>query len=145
MDTSLAPDKVELATISRDAASGKVREEDSEGGRERGTERGLCSPSPVLYMRCDGYVRVTRFATGMWGLGLVARRQVGSPPYLVPPSLRLAAHIPLPTRSHSCPAPVLPLPRLPLMLQVVYKIYDAPELTPLLDAANAEKEAAAQS
>lgn len=37
----------------------------------------------------------------------------------------------------------LPRPFLPLSPQVVYKIYEPAELQPLLDAANAEKEAAA--
>lgn len=32
-----------------------------------------------------------------------------------------------------------------MCVQVVYKIYEAAELQPLLDAANAEKEAAASS
>jgi hypothetical protein len=122
MDSSLAVDKVELATVTRDEASGKVR--GGGGGAGRGGARG-------------GEGRVGLVGWGRWGLA-GPRRGLGVQAGVGRGGCDCGLLL-LPRRSRPptpCRRPRAPRPP----PKIHFKVFTATELQPLLDAANAEKE-----
>ena len=126
--TTLSPDKVELATLSRDEAAGKARAARGWQG-QGGLSACLCPCCPVPPL--------------LLGAGCAARCCCCPVPLLLPllallcpcsvPPLLLTSAQPSSRSLHPLLLPLLPHPG-----QVLYKVYEPSELKPVLDAVNAD-------
>ncbi len=118
MDSSLSTDKVELATITRDEATGKVRAEQKQSYSRVG------SGVRMLSAMCTGYCSVSASHHDS------AANPETDVVVLVHANVR--CRLTLLQHAH-------------MLFQITFKVYEASELQPLLDAANAEKEAATET